>query len=219
MVNPGTIGNILASAFAWQYVQSTANQATSVSFPRENSAGNLLLVCITKVGSGISTPTDTAGNTYVDSGAGEVAYGSTTATIRLYYCSSCKAAAKGNTVTSTGAYGITIIEFSGCQAASSVDVNTKTANGVTVGAGGQNMIVGPMTTTKNGDLIFVWQTNQNGNATTNTNWISTQNSAGGGLWQYQIQTVAGPITSTMSDNTASDNYCMIMAAFKHRGTQ
>ena len=217
MINLSTIGNITAAAFAWQYVQDTAAQAISVSFGRENRAGNLLLVTVSKVGTGISTPTDTAGNTYIDCGAGEVTYGTSIATIRLYYCASCKSAAKGNTVTSTGAYGVSIIEFSGCLAGGSVNVNTKKANGVTVGAGGQNMIVGPMTTTKNGDLVFVWATNQNGTAVTNPNWLSSQNSAGGGLWQYQIKTVAGPITSTMSDNTASDNYCMIMAGFRHKG--
>lgn len=217
-MNPGVIGVLNSKASAWQLQQRNQTGTASTAFLRWNNAGNLLIVGVTKTAASISTPTDNAGNTFVDCGAGETGSGGG-GVIKLFYVANCKAFAGINTVISTGADAVHLTEWSGGKLVSPTDGTAVTSNGTSGAGATNNLTCGPVTTSANGDLIFVWIANQTGTISAGTGWTAVEGATDqpNGYWEYFIQGQSGAMAVTATDSVAgTDPYGMIACAFKRK---
>src|SRR4029077_1682301 len=103
----------------------------------------------------IATPTDTAGNTYVDSGAGPVTSRAGFGFGRMFYALNTHTTSSNVVQVANGGLGaifVTALEFSGA-AASPVRATSTNSNANTGAGGGQNITTGAIAGTVNGDLI------------------------------------------------------------------
>lgn len=213
LVHPQTIPIATAGAVSIAFVQSKAvgGGTASTAYNSNNTAGNFLIAFINTNGTA-NIPTDTRGNTWVDSGLGAVLYQAGTASTRVCYVLNCAAGA--NTVTSTSAFSLHLYEFSGVKTSAATDGANSSGNNAVSASGTDNMTGGAITTTANGDLIFASAACLNGPLSAGTGFTSPNGDVSG-LSEYQIQGTAGAITSHITDGSVADTYAMISAAFKH----
>lgn len=195
------------------FVQSKAvgSGTASAAYNSNNTAGNCLLAFINTNGTA-AVPTDTRGNTWVDSGIGTVLYQANASSIRICYVLNCAAGA--NTVTSAGAFTLHLYEFSGVKTSAATDGSNSSGNNAISASGSNNLTGGAITTTVNGDLIFAASGCLNGPLSAGTGFTSPNGDVSG-LSEYQMQSVAASITSHITDGSVADTYAMISFALKH----
>jgi hypothetical protein len=187
---------------------------SSLGFPQNNTAGNLLVCGIIFSTTGISTPTDTAGNTWLDCGAGEVDFNGASVSVKLFYVANCKAGS--NTVTSTGAFSVHLAEFSGVLASSPIEATSKSPNNSTTsGTSPGNMLSSSFSPPSNGDLIVCLSGCITGPISSGPGFITASDV--NGLLSYLVQGLSNTINPAHTDATGSDAYGTIAAAFKPAG--
>jgi hypothetical protein len=178
----------------------------SATFPQPNTAGNLLIVTGTSARpAGTITISDTAGNVYLPA-LGPVTEPNQDVTAYIWYVPNAKAGTNTVTLTPTAgvhAMEIHISEWSGA-AASPLD---QTAVGMGIGAFATTE---SRTTTVDGELIFgyafVIHEATPGPGFTLLSYVN------GDLDEYQIQTTAGSVAATFTQQ--SGEWLAMMATFK-----
>jgi hypothetical protein len=188
----------------------------SLTLSNPLTPGSILLVGVETSYQNFGTPTDTAGNTYLDSGVGFQAGGSGLKSQLFYALNTTSTPSDVISVNSSSTYYTFIyaMEFAGESTSSPMDGSTL-VNATSSGTGGgQNITVGPITTIRNSDLIVGLVNNYTGNLTTGTGFTSGPQYFGQGF-EFLTQPTAGPISATWNDSTDNDNYLAIIAAFKH----
>ena len=202
------------NVLTWVLVNQKTGTTNTTAFDNPLTPGSLIIVGIERATAvGINTPTDTAGNTYIDSGAGVISFDSSTKQIKIFYALNTFSTASNVVTSNQSGARLSASEWTGNVASSPVDVYSSTANGNTGVGGGQNETSGAAVTTVNDDLVFGAQGYVSGTVTAGTGFteigaiipLSTE---------YQIQSTMGSIAATWSNNTNSVNYGAIMAAFK-----
>ena len=110
-----------------QYATSGNGLAsTGATFGNTLGIGNLIVVTISSANAVIATPTDTAGHTYVDSGAGVAHNSGSTEFLAVFYTVATVAQASNKVVCSNG-FSLHAYEFSGCARVSPVNVTAGAA--------------------------------------------------------------------------------------------
>jgi hypothetical protein len=208
-------------------ILGSATTATE-TFSHALTNPSIIIVVVTNIGSlAINTPTDTAGNTYLDSGAGEIDLDGTAWSIRLYYALNTSTTAS-NTITehdasSGGNMSIIAEEWTGGATSSPVDQHTSAQNVSIGGATGQNISMS-FTTSQGGELIVAMPTPENDQPVQGSMWSGTQycaypsgNSCANDSYAYlstTVQTAKGLFTGTWSDADTSDVWSGIMMSLK-----
>lgn len=147
----------------------------------------------------------------------------------IFYASNVAAGAKTIKCNySPNANYISIIahEYSGLVASNVVDTSAGSGGGspgLQTGSGTNNASVGPMSTTVDGDFIYVgyidtqnYYTPTAGTNSLNYNIITNLASSAAQVDEYAIQTTHGSVTGSITDNTSGHYYTMSMVAFKTR---
>lgn len=194
-----------------------ANPAVTPAFTNPLTNFSLIIVGVGRASTTVSTPTDTAGNTYLDSGVGAISVLAGTVVVQLFYALNTHTTASNVvSVANAGGAGIAVYaaEYTGGVNVSPVDKTSTTANGSTGVGGGQNMTSGSATTTQGGELIIgLGGDGSGGTITVGTGFA--QIISGVGVFESQIQAAAGSIAATWNDSVNSASYGAIMATFKN----
>jgi hypothetical protein len=192
----------------------TSQPATAFSSPLTN--GSIILVGVVQASSPVTfTISDTAGNSYVDCGKGQIAWNSSGDSGQLFYALNTHTTASDVvTVSSTvnaAFLQINAVELTGNAASTPVDTFAGQAAS-TSGTGADNITSTSATTATNGDLIFAAENAINGTITAGTGM--TLFSGNGETTAAKVQTTAGSVAGTFDDNTSVDPYVCIMVAIK-----
>ena len=208
-----------------QYANSTwQNPVATPAFANALTPGSIIIVSVVNWGGTvIPTPTDTAGNTYVDCGVGKILYSSSACAVQVFYALNTHSTASNvvSVARASGYLGVDASEWTGNASSSPVDVYASTANGTHSGSGTDNFTTPSANTTANGELIYGFVGYVSATITAGTNFTQVTNDSQGEA-EYQIQSAAGSIKATWSENYAyGNNYGAIMVAFKaaSSGTQ
>lgn len=219
----------LAAMPAWATWAQTNNKTASgttdpistAAFTNALHNPSIIIVTIGITGNtNTSTPYDTAGNTYIDSGTGQIKYASNARTIQVFYALNTSTTASNVvSLANPAAFGIQIIaeEWTGGATSSPVDgTPASNPNANTGTGGGQNMTVGPTTPTLCTDLIIGAAGDTTGTPTfTIGPGFTAQTVAGSRTTvEYVVQTTPAAISATWNDSVNSDAYGAIVAAFK-----
>jgi hypothetical protein len=198
-----------------KYGSGTGDPVSTPAFTSALTNPSIIIVGVYRSSTTIATPTDTAGNAYVDCGAGLVLWNVSAYSVRLFYSLNTHTTAS-NVVSVANAGGKSVIvvalEWTGGATSSPIDgtpVGNPNANTGT--GGGQNMTAGPTTPSVNGDLIVGFSRALTGTVTVGTGFTGSASSY---MWEYLIQATAAPISATWSNNTNNAKYGAIVAAFK-----
>jgi hypothetical protein len=171
--------------------------AISTSFTAANTAGNFLIVSGTIARpAGTLSISDTAGNTYIPVTT-PVTDANQATTSYLWYVPVCKGGVNSVTLTpaSAGALEIHVSEWSGVSATYPVDAFASAAGtGATVSSGS-------VTTTANGELVYGYTFLLN--TATAGSGFAGMTLVNGDLDEYQIQSSAGSIAATYSQQSGT----------------
>jgi hypothetical protein len=182
---------------------STAAMAHALTNPSIIVVGVLLDTSGT-----VPTPTDTAGNTYHDSGEGQV--NTSSWRLELFYANNTHTTASNVVSVSYGSsigMSVEAAEFTGGATSSPVDQFSGTSSGSTGTGGGQNLSTPAENTTRNGELIVGFQVDFSAAANAGAGFdlvLSTQR-----YLEQMTQTVAGSVAATWSAGN-SNTYGAIM---------
>ena len=190
------------------------------TFSGTTAAGNLIAVGVIRTGSTISSIVDSAGNTYIPVGAGELTGGF--AIGRIYYAKNVTGGTNiAVTVTlASGEFGhVFAHEVSGADTTSPLDQESQNAQSG-VGTGTDAVTSGTDTTTTNGQYIFGCMADESFGGPTQTKGTGFTDGANSvddngfvGSSEYQIQASAGSIAATFT-HSASNDTIALMATFK-----
>ena len=199
---------------------STADPVSAGTFANALTPGSLIVVAsYVSTNHTPITPTDTAGNAYVECGAGSCANGNARA--RLFYALNTHNTAS-NIISLANPSGwslrVAAAEFagndSGSYGQSVVDGSAVTNNGNVGTGGGDNMVCGPITPTNNGDLIVGWALDLSGAQSVGTGFTTT----GITTLEYLVQASIAAISALWHDSSNSSTYPAVMAAFRPLNT-
>ena len=171
--------------------------AISTSFTAANTAGNFLIVSGTIARpAGTLSISDTAGNSYIPVTT-PVTDANQDTTSYLWYVPVCKGGVNSVTLTpaSAGALEIHVSEWSGVSATYPVDAFASAAGT------GANASSGPVTTTANGELVYGYTFLLN--TATAGSGFAGMTLVNGDLDEYQIQSSAGSIAATYSQQSGT----------------
>jgi hypothetical protein len=199
---------------------SGGNIQTSSAFSSPLTNPSLIIVAVSNTSTGtLNTPTDTATNSYIDSGAGKVLLGSWA--FQLFYALNSHTTASNFVYMTNGANPnhaeIWALEFTGGATSNPVDKYTSNANANTGSGGGQNVVVGPLTPSYSGELFVGVNNATNGlGVFTGSPWTTQEvNLSIGNEAVGAVQGTAAAFTGTWYDNANNDIYSAMMVAFKH----
>ncbi len=210
--------------FAWtlqndQQNKASTNPVSATAFTVPLTNPSIIVVGIWRVFSGtaITAPTDTAGNTYTDCGAGAIAGGSPTNRLQMF-CTINTHTTASNVISESNAAGdliqITGKEFTGGPISGSIASIVRgfaTNAGANTGVGGgQNLTTTAIAGTVAGDLIVAHTVAQAGILTAGPGWtidLSDQF----GEWQVGA---GGSIAATWNDNVNNDTYAAMAIDIK-----
>jgi hypothetical protein len=209
-----------------QFAVSNGANFPNVSAPAFTNAltNPSLILCVeqdTIAGGVFSGCTDTAGNTYTDTGCGAVLFNTSTVQNHIYYALNTSTTAsnvvEANYSSLVSNPRVIGAEFSTGGGTAAVDVTPKTLANQTNGTTGANvLVITSQTTLSNGDLIIA----QYGSVAANTTAGTIPNAftllttaSGGNMGEYFVQSAAGAIGPTAGD-TATDTWGGCAVAFK-----
>ena len=181
-----------------------------------------LIIAVVGCASGttVMSVTDTAGNTYVDSGAGKATFNGSVSGIQIFYALNTSTTASNivtlNLSPTTGFGTIFVQEWTGGATSSPVDVFQSIANQLSVAGGANALVITSQTTTLNGDLIIAGFGTITNNSTAGTSpnaFTVVGTPINGIMMETFVQTTAGAIGPTAGDITV-DHWGGVMAAFK-----
>ena len=172
-----------------------------------------LIVVFTSGPVGTFTVTDTASNTYVDCGQGQIVYNTSATGVQCFYALNTHTTAS-NVVTfaSTGGGAMTVAatEWTGGAIVSPVDVTQNSGPNASTGVGGGQNTSSGAATANGPDLVIGLAGVQTGTLSVGTGFTSTSIP---GL-EYEILNAPTALAATWSDNTNNDSYAALMVAFK-----
>jgi hypothetical protein len=199
----------------------TTNPISTAAFTNALHNPSIIIATVRITGStNTSTPYDTAGNTYIDSGTGQIKYNSNARTIQVFYALNTSTTASDVvSLANSSGFALQIIaeEWTGGATSSPIDgTPASNPNANTGTGGGQNMTVGPTTPTSCGDLIIGAAGDSSGTPTfTIGTGFTAQTVAGTRTTvEYLVQITPAAISATWNDSVNSDDYGAIVAAFK-----
>lgn len=185
------------------------------AFTNALTNGSVIIACSSAAGNTTLTWTDTAGNTYADSGAGAV-FNVTLGGTAQCGCTNNTHTTASNVVTAHDAgnqlYWNVAAEFTGVLNCTK-DVSATNAIGNSGVGGGQNMTSGSVTPTQTNDLIISYFNAQSGPTSAGTG--STNLSPAGPTMQYRVYNSTSALNPTGADAQNSDPYVGITYALKH----
>jgi hypothetical protein len=194
------------------------NPVMTAAFTNPLTPGSLIIVAVAEEYTAISTPTDTATNTYVDAGPGAVLFNGSARAVEVFYAiNSHSTASNVISVANSGLVSVSISasEWTGNAPSSPVDTYSLTTNGTT-GSGSNNLTSGFGTTAFNGDLIFGFASGvSSGISAVGTGFALINSPTGYQMAEDLIQAALGSVAATWTDsNGAGAAYGAIMVAFK-----
>lgn len=205
---------------------ASGSSLATAAFTNPLTNGSIIVVGVTADNSAGFGITDTAGNTYVDSGAGQLTWSAIFS--QVFYVVNSHTTSSNVVTFSIGTTAnfprMCAAEWTNTAGIPASPVDGGTGVGFsslssTGGAAGANSLVAtPITTVTSGDLITPWFTELNGtlNAGTTLPWIAAnQSGAIAEMLEYLQQASAGSITATAGDTSSSDPFGAIVVAFKH----
>jgi hypothetical protein len=162
---------------------------------------------------GTFSVTDTAGNSYVDCGQGQVVYNASALGVQCFYAQNTHTTAS-NIIsfasTGGGAMRVTAQEWTGAALSAPVDVTQNSGGNASTGSGGgQNVSSLPATTT-GADLVIGLAAVNTGILTVGTGFTAATHVG----MEYQTQSGPGTVAATWNDNTNTDSYAALMVAFR-----
>jgi len=204
-------------------INSPASVATS-GFSTPLSPGSIIVAFVFSSDGNtgaMNAPSDSAGNTYADSGAGVVLLGGG-GRLQVYLTKNTHSTSS-NVVTETtsGLFFPTIIarEFTGSTAGTLVDTFGVCGGGpcADTGSGPDNMSIGSFTTTHDGDLLIGFFAAIHGTLSPGTTYTGDEVvSANHNLTQYVVQPTHGVTVQTGTDAYGfGQGYCAIGVALNH----
>ena len=223
--NPVNVGfSIVNSQFLFG-VSGSAASAALPAFSRALTTGSLIIVHQYSSNSTYPVPTDTAGNTYVDCGAGLAPFGggSSNSAQCFYALNTHTTASNVVTIHSTpSATFLSAIAFELLGAASSSPIDGGSGVGYSIkslalggAAGANNLTATSLTPAGNGDLIVAFFASLSGGTVgTSPNVFTLVNGGWVQPSEYLVQATSAAITATASDSTSSDAYAAIVIAVK-----
>ena len=155
--------------------------------------------------------TDTAGNTYNDSGLGTYSFQGSTRVLQIFCATNTHTTSSNvvNMAVTGSSFPIRIVaaEFTetGATPGCTSDKQHSQSN-QTGGTGGTDSLVLTNDTTTKADLIYVCVGTHNANITAGTGFTLISTPTGGHGAEYKIQSVAGSITPTASDSSTGDGW-------------
>jgi hypothetical protein len=194
----------------------TSNPTATSAFSNAlHNPSQILVLVVNLNGTTISTPYDSTGNnTYVDCGAGKVAYNGSVGAIELFYALNTQTASSVTvSVANSAGNNLRILaeEWTGGATSSPIDYTPQSNPNANSGTGGgQNVTVGPTSSTS-GDLIL-GVSEFGGTPTVGTGF--TANYAYAGANMEYVVTSSTSISATWNDGTNSQAYAAIVAAVK-----
>ena len=220
---------LLTSKFCWSAV-TLKNQGDAYTYSSGSSLAcstfsNALtnpsvIVVITFAGSGatITAPSDTAGNTYSDVGAGQITMtGLSSRVARMYIAYNTHTTASNvvtvHTSASTSYMACGAGEFTGLKASSDVDTYNYDTDSTSGTAGSNSIVQASSTTHADGELIVSCLEALNGDYTPGTSPISFTAMDPTNLdCEYGIETSRGSTAPTWGDDYSADTFAGIWAA-------
>lgn len=177
--------------------------------------GSTIIACSAAAGNTTITWTDTAGNTYADSGAGAV-FNVTLGGTAQCGCANNTHTTSSNVVTAhdtnSQLYWNVAVEYTGVLNCTK-DVSAINNIGNSGVGGGQNLTSGSITPTQTNDLIISYFNAQGGPTSAGTGY--TNLSPAGPTMQYKVYNSTTTTNPTGSDAQNSDPYVGITYALKH----
>jgi hypothetical protein len=212
------LAKLTATPPAWlrhndQTGTGTSSPVSTAAFNNALSNPSLIVVMAQSTAVGTFAITDTAGNSYLDCGLGQILYNASASVVQCFYALNTSATAS-NIVTLTssanGTIHVTAEEWTGGATSSPVDMlHSNGSNQDSGTGGGQNVTSGPVTTSA-ADLIIGMTGVTAGTLTTGTGF----NSATYVGMEYLTQSSSAPAAATWNDGTNSDPYAAQVVAFK-----
>jgi hypothetical protein len=190
----------------------TSNPQCATAFSNALTNPSIIIVGVLFNSSTSYTPTDTAGNTYLDSGAGAVAW--STHYIQTFYAlNTSTTSSNAVCVTNTsGTVRISATEWTGGATSSAVDVWASNSNASTGTGGGQNATSTAVSTTANGELIYGLVAGSYMSVGTGFTQIAYISSLVGS--EYEAQSAGGSVAATWSCSQNSYTYSAMVVAFR-----
>jgi len=189
---------------------SGSPETVTFSTPLTNPS---LIVVLASGPTGTYTITDTAGNSYLDCGQGQIVFNSSADGTQCFYSLNTHTTTS-NVVsfasTGGGTMSLVATEWTGSALVSPVDVLQNSGTNVNTGSGGgQNLSSGGATTT-GADLVIGMAGVVTGPLTVGTGFTPTSSNN----FEYLTQSGPGALAATWSDPTNTDPYAALMVAFK-----
>lgn len=202
------------------YIQSNAAYTSSgtsygLAYSSNVTAGSLLVSCI-HAGAGITSVTDTLGNSWA---AATNLTDNSTYSLAMFYAYSPSGGANTVTVNFTGSVGYAhqvIGEWSGVASSSPLDKSTGQFQ-ATPGTGSNAVTSGTVTTTTNGQLIVGCANSDpyvSGQLSAGTGFDIRQQLFGDHPMEDDVQATAGNIAATFTTNQAGGSYTTLVGTFK-----
>ena len=192
----------------------TSNPMQTSAFSAALTNPSLIVVEVYQATAAPATPTDTAGNTYYDCGAGAVARGSIY--LQIFYALNTHTTSSNKvSVANPSGYSLMLSaqEWTGGATSSPVDGYAKNANASTGTGGGQNVTSTAPGGSGTSDLLVGVANVNNGSLTIGTGFTTTS-----GLYNFsEYKSGVSPAAATWNDSSNSDTYSAIVAAFKAFG--
>lgn len=186
--------------------QVTSAFSTSLSNPS-------LIVVYTSGAVGTFTINDTAGNTYLDCGTGQVVFNASAKGVQCFYALNTQNTASDViSFASTGGGVMTVIaqEWTGAAISTPVDVTQSSGANADTGSGGGQNVATKVANTNGADLVVGFAGVTAGSLTAGTGFTASSNVA----LEYLTQGSASSIAATWNDNTNSDSYAALLVAFR-----
>jgi len=188
----------------------STNPISTAAFANVLTPGSLIIVEVAIKTATIPTPTDTAGNTYYDSGLGTKNPNDSWYIAIFYALNTFSTASNVVSVANSGTVSgdVTAQEWTGNAPASPVDGYVYSSGSSGTG-GGQNVTSGAPTGTGSNDLI-VGLAHAGGSLSVGTNFTATADTYHDSEYQAAV---AGNTPATWSDGTNNDTYGAMAVAF------
>jgi hypothetical protein len=211
------LAKIATNTVSWtkrndQSGSGSGSPQTATAFANTLSNPSLIVV-LTQGPVGTFSVTDSAGNSYIDCGPGQMVYNSSATGLQCFYAVNTHSTSS-NIVsfasTAGGAMKVTAMEWTGGAITSPIDVTQNSGSNVNTGSGGGQNVSSQTAVTTGTDLVIGITGVAAGTLTTGTGF-TTSSYVG---MEYLTQTGPGSVAATWSDNTNTDPYAAMAIAFR-----
>ena len=199
--------------------QNGSGSGTTVScaaFANPLTAGSTIFVCVMAETTSIPAPTDTAGNSYTDCGAGNVLFNSGAWTIRIFLARNSSTISANVVQVSNPASAICYVqasEWATSFPSQGVVGWVSQLNASSGTGGGQNVTSGYVATRYDRDLLIALACCASGSVTAATPFSPMSTPSGAFSPAFYIRHGSGNTAANWSDNTNNDPYAAILLVY------